>query len=159
MIDHSKVHSIQNWVITISCIFLSISGVVLALVCIFSLPDKSTRPLLGSICFIASTLLLMTLLLFLRRNSERYQISQLAGATSVDSDAANAILREAVSDKVLKWVVTLFSVFFAYGGVPFGLICIYSLPDKTVQPAVGAVYFFCSTSLIATFIYVVWKKR
>lgn len=155
--DQSRAQSVQNWAVTISCVFVSLSGVILALICIFSIPDKSTQPLIGSIFFSASALLLIALVLFLRRNIRRSQISQPTEAENTDSN--NVIFRETISDKILKWVINLFSLFFAYCGVLLGLICIYSLPDKSVQPALGAIYFLGSAWLVSTFIYAVWKKR
>ena len=156
-INTSRTQSLRNWTITISCVVVSLFGVILALICIFALPDKTTQPLIGIICFTASTLLLITLVLIFGKRVGLYQTSQVSGSVSDGSDSI--IYKETTSDKILKWIVTLFSLFFAYCGVLLGLICIYSLPDKTVRPALGAVYFVGGILLVMTFIYVVWKKR
>jgi len=155
--NNSRAASIQTWTVTISCIFVSLSGVILSLICIFALPDKSTQPIIGIVCFTASALLLIALVLMLGNRTGKSHISQISEGASEGS--VSVIYKETTSDKVLKWIVTLFSLFFAYCGVLFGLICIYSLPDKTVRPALGAVYFLGAILLVSTFIYVVWKKR
>jgi hypothetical protein len=48
--------------------------------------------------------------------------------------------------------------FFVFISIATTLICIYALPDKTVQPKVGIIYLMGGAVVIASFIFVVWKN-
>jgi len=147
--DKSKqksVNSFQSWIISLSILFFSFSSTVLALVCIFALPDRSVRPLQGGVFFLGGAIVLIALLLFRwKKDMEIFPNNQIA-------------IRENLSDKILKWVTTFFCFGFASWGFAIALICIYALPDKTFQPKTGIIYFLGSAIVVASFIFVVWKN-
>jgi hypothetical protein len=55
-------------------------------------------------------------------------------------------------------MVTIFSFLYAFCGLAIALICIFALPDKSVQPKIGIYYFLGSAIVIGSFIFVVWKN-
>ncbi|MFW6297877.1 MAG: hypothetical protein ACOC03_05165 [Desulfosalsimonas sp.] len=139
-------NAFQSWIITFSVLFFSLSGVVLALVCIYALPDRTVRPFEGSLFFGAGSIVLIVLL-FIRWKKD---IAILPN---------NQIeVKENLSDKILKWVTSFFCFGFVLCGLAIALICIYALPDKTFQPQIGAIYFLGSAIVIASFVVVVWKN-
>ena len=136
----------QSWIITFSVLFFSLSGVVIALVCIYALPDKTVRPFEGSLFFGVGSIALIALL-FLRWKKDIAILSN------------NQIeVKENLSDKILKWLTSFFCFGFVLWGLTIALICIYALPDKTFQPQTGAIYFLGSAIVIASFVFVVWKN-
>ena len=147
--------ALHNWLTTLAIIFISFFGVVISLICIFSLPDRTVRPLTGGVFFIGSAVLLI-FFLFLKWRKETAKESKvlLAGTDEKDS----IVIKETVSDKIIKWIVTVYSFFFAFSSLATALICIYALPDKTVQPQVGAIYFLGGAIVVGSFIFVVWKN-
>ncbi len=94
----------HNWLITLALIFISFFGLILALVCIFSLPDGTVRPLLGSLFYISSSFIIIAIL-FLRWKKEKAQENKIFKDTQ--SDVSRIVTRENVSDKIIKWLVAL----------------------------------------------------
>ena len=145
----------HNWLITLTLIFISFFGVILALVCIFSLPDGTVRPLQGSLFYISGSFIIIALL-FLRWKKEKAQENRIYSDTQ--NEAQKIVTRENVSDKIIKWIVTIYSFMFAFWGLAIALICIFALPDKSVQPKVGSIYFLASAAILSSFIFAVWKN-
>ncbi len=143
---NSPQNSIQSWVITVSILFFSISSIILALLCIFALPDKSVKPLEGSLFFLGGSIVLIALLLF-RWKKER--------ALFPDN---KIFINENLSDKIIKWITAFFCLGYAYWGLAVALICIYALPDQSIQPKTGAAYFLGGTIVVGTLAFVVWKN-
>ena len=153
----TRVNSVHTWLITASITFLVIFGVILSLVCIYALPDGSVQPMLGSIFFLVSAALIVLMLSLIWRK-ERI-VRQDRAENAMNRELMAASVNEALSDKILKWVVSIYSLFFVFQSVAIALICIYSLPDKTVQPAIGFIYFLGGAFVIGCFVYTVWKRR
>ena len=148
-------NTLQNWLITLSILFISIFGVVLALIFIFALPDQTVRPFEGSLFFISSSVII-TAVLFLRWKKEKAQGIEILNETL--SETQKLVIRENISDKIIKWMVTIFSFLYAFWGLAIALICIFALPDKSVQPQTGIFYFLGSAIVIGSFVFVVWKN-
>ena len=145
--SESKItNSLQSWIITLSILFFSFSSMVLALICIYALPDKSVKPLEGGLFFLGGAIVLITLLLF-RWKKE-----------IILSPNKQIIVKENLSDKIIKWITTFFCFGYTFLGLSIALICIYSLPDKTSQPQLGIIYSLGSAIVVASFIFVVWKN-
>ena len=147
--------ALHNWLLTLAVIFISVFGVIISLVCIFSLPDRTVRPQTGAIFYIGSVLLII-LFLFLRWKKEKAKEGKILSA--VEDQTEYIIIKETISEKILKWIVTIYSFFFVLQSIVIALICIYALPDKTVQPKVGAIYFLGGAIVLGSFIFVVWKN-
>jgi hypothetical protein len=139
-------NSFQSWIITFSVLFFSLSGVVIALVCIYALPDKTVRPFEGSLFFCGGSIVLIALLIIhWKKDMAILPTNQI-------------VVKENLSDKILKWITALFCFGFSLWGLAIALICIYALPDKTFQPKTGAVYFLGSAIVMASFLFAVWKN-
>lgn len=74
------------------------------------------------------------------------------------SQEAIIIVRESLSDKFLKWIIAIFAVFFTSLSIGISLICIFALPDGTVQPKAGALYLMSGLFVIGTLVFTVWKN-
>jgi len=74
------------------------------------------------------------------------------------AEQARVIGRESVSDVILKWIAATFAFLFTFASMGIALICIYALPDQTVQPRVGLLYFASGLAVLGTFVFVVWKN-
>lgn len=66
--------------------------------------------------------------------------------------------QESISDIIIKWVVTIFALCFVLLSIGIALICIYALPDHTVQAHAGALYLISGFAVIGIFVFVVWKN-
>ncbi|MGA3282489.1 MAG: hypothetical protein ABSD50_16085 [Smithella sp.] len=145
----------QNWIIILFIILISFIGLSLALICIYALPDKSVKPLEGSIFFACTSVIIIGLLFYLLK---REKINIIQNVKEVEFNTIPIVIRESISDKIIKWLVTILSVFFVFMSFTIASICIYTLPDKTVQPLAGMVYFFSGAVVLGIFIFVVWKN-
>jgi hypothetical protein len=152
-----RIEALQIWVISLATIVFSISGVILALISIYALPDGTIRPELGSIFFICSTLVIVFLFSLIWKKARIYK--RLFIENSIKSESGVTQIHESISDKILKWVVTVFALFFAFDSIAIALICVYALPDKTVQPVTGIIYFLGGAFVVGCFVYAVWKRR
>jgi uncharacterized membrane protein YqjE len=79
-LNRKSSNTLQNWLITLSIFFISFFGVILALIFIFALPDKTVRPLEGSLFFISSSVIVVAFL-FLRWKKEKAQESEILSQT------------------------------------------------------------------------------
>jgi hypothetical protein len=157
----NKIHTstsgvFQGWLITLSILFVSFCGTILAMICIYALPDKSVRPFEGSLFFLGSSVILIVLL-FLRWKKEKVEEVNIK-INKIEDETPKIIIKESISDKVIKWITALFCFGYAWLGFVVALICIYALPDKTSQPKIGITYFLGSAIVIGSFTFVVWKN-
>jgi hypothetical protein len=90
--------------------------------------------------------------------SEIEQSNIIQNNKGVEFNTQQIVIQEGISDKIIKWLVTIMSFIFVLWSFAIALICIFALPDKTVQPAVGMVYLFCGAIVLSVFIFVVWKN-
>ena len=155
--SHIAVNTAHGWFITASIVFLTVFGVILALICIYALPNGSVQPKLGSIFFLVSAALIVFMLSLIWKK-ERI-VSQEISENAINRELMTASIHESLSDIILKWLISIYSLFFVFQSVAIALICIYSLPDKTVQPAIGFIYFLGGAFVIGCFVYTVWKRR
>ena len=153
--DSNSTSAMHNWLITLAIVFLGFFGVILSLVCIYAMPDHTVQPVVGSVFYMCSTFVVV-IFLFLRWRKEA-AINKSA-LLNFDTDSNNVRVKETLSDKIIKWVTLLYVFSFVFFGFAIALICIYALPDKSVQPKTGLFYFVSSAMVIATFVCVVWKN-
>jgi hypothetical protein len=148
-------NQIQNWIITLFIIFFIFCGVCLSLMCIYALPDRSVRPFQGSIYFASSSAIIIGLLTYL---SKRENTNILKRISNIEFKPEQIVIQVGILDKILKWLVTILSVFFVILSFLLTLICIYALPNKTIQPITGTVYCLCGSIVLSVFIFVLWKN-
>ncbi len=147
--------ALHNWLITLAVLFTSFCGFIIALICIFALPDKTVRPLEGSLFYIGGALFVIGLL-FLRWKKEKVEESEVID--QIQTRGTKIIIKENISDIIIKWIVAVYCMSYSIYGFAITLICIYALPDKTSQPKVGIIYFLSGNIMLACFIIVVWKN-
>lgn len=128
----------QNWFLTILFICFSLISVMLALICIYALPDGSSQPLLGVYFFWGGAIALSAFLFMLWKRQRE-------------------ILQESISDRIIRWLVSIFSLFFAFDGIVLTLICFYSLPTKTPQPQIGVLYFLGSVIVVCSYVLIIYR--
>jgi uncharacterized membrane protein YedE/YeeE len=145
----------HNWLITLAIIFLSVFGVILSLICIYSMPNHAVRPAIGAVFYICSAIVIVFLLFLRWRRDIAIEEGILLKAIR---ESEKFVIKDSISDKIVKWVVTIYAFFFVLDGLALALICIYALPDKTVQPKVGVLYLFAGSIVLASFVFVVWKN-
>lgn len=143
------------WLTTFAIMFLSLFGVILALITIYALPDQTVRPSIGALFYVCCAGL-MSIFLFFRWKKEK--VFENHSLLNVPDGKATIFIKETVSDKIIKWLVTIYSIFFVFSGISISLICIYALPDKTVQPKVSILFYLGGAIVLGSFIFVVWKN-
>ena len=147
--------SINSWVITIIIIVISFSGITLSLICIYALPDRTVKPFDGSLYFAAASVVIVALLVYFMNREKRLLFQKI---NQLELKNQTIIVQENISDKILKWIVTLFSLFFILASYSTALICIYALPDKTTQPLAGIAYFCSGALVLSVLLIVLWKN-
>ncbi|MBI9074622.1 MAG: hypothetical protein JEZ02_04350 [Desulfatibacillum sp.] len=140
---------VMSWlpglVLALATLFFSMIGVFVSLVFIFALPDHTVQPWPAVLVFMFTALVVVALVLvFGRKNLRKYFPVRNAGDFP---PAVEMVLKEGAADAVIKWLVLLFGMFFAIWGILIALICIYALPDQTVQPT-PAVFSFAGGALV-----------
>lgn len=129
----------QNWLITLLIIFFSFSSVYIALICIYALPDGTSKPMTGVFYLWGGAAALSTFLYALYRK----QFSQV---------------ETTISDKLIRWLVTVFSFFFALGSIIIALVCIFALPDGSSQPQTGVLYFLGGVIVISNYVVIIYRN-
>jgi hypothetical protein len=147
--------AVHDWLITVAIVFISLFGVILALITIFSLPDQSVRPSTGAVFYLCSAVLISLFLFFRWKKEKALEEHALLNRTE---GLERIFVKETISDKIIKWLVTIYSVFFIFAGISISLIIIYALPDKTTQPKVALFFYLGGSIVLASFIIVVWKN-
>jgi hypothetical protein len=142
--------TLRYWAMTLSTLFVAFGGILLALMCIYSLPDGSTRPSVGSLFYLFSALTIIFYLILQWKKEKRIELKL--------SNEVRTIGRESLSDIILKWIAAIFAFMFTFLSIGIALICIYALPDQSVQPRVGVLYLISGLAVIGTFVFVVWKN-
>ncbi len=142
------------WLTTLAIIFISLFGVIFSLITIYALPDQTVRPSIGALFYLCCAGLISIFLLFRWKKEkvlENHSLNFAQGKVDV-------LVKETVSDKIIKWLVTIYSIFFVLTGVSISLICIYALPDQTVQPNISLLFYIGGAIVIGSLIFVVWKN-
>lgn len=153
-IKNRSIGTPQSWLTTLSIIFISLFGVILSLITIYALPDQTVRPSIGALFYLCCAVLISIFLLFRWKKEKVFENHFLNEAQG----KADVLVKETVSDKLIKWLITIYSILFVFSGVSMSLICIYALPDQTVQPNISLLFYIGGAIVIGSFIFVVWKN-
>ncbi len=58
-----------------------------------------------------------------------------------------------------NWIVTLAVLFTAFSSVALALSCIFSLPDQSVRPVEGSLFFLSGAVIVIGLLFLRWKKE
>lgn len=94
----------------------AVFGFILALIRVYALPDGSARPIVGSVFFLGGALSIMGLLTTIWKKEKG--IFHRGDKSAQEEAIAPAPIHESVSDKILKWVITVLVVFTAWTVFP-----------------------------------------
>jgi hypothetical protein len=130
---------IHQWIVSLSVMFFSIFGVLIALLYLFAFSD--VRPLDGGFYYVGSSVIMTTFLVFQLRKA----------------GTKNIAISTNLSDKIIKWLVALFSLFYIFCGLALSLLCLFN-ETGVIYFKSGAVYFISSAFVLAAFVFAVWKK-
>jgi hypothetical protein len=130
---------IQHWIVTLSILFFSILGVLIALLYLFAFSD--VRPLDGSYYYVGSSIIMAVFLIFRMRNVENN----------------GSAFKASISGKIIRWLVGLFAIFYIFWGLILALFCLFNETNVMYFNA-GAVYFCGGAAVLAVFVFSIWKN-
>ena len=143
-----------QWIVTISLSMISVFGVMLSLACIYALPDRSVNPIAGGFYFFCATLISVALL------SHSYlKEKKIINILNNKSDSKETFVNVGLSDKLIKWSTILVASIYILSSVFFSFICIYALPNKTSNPAISVLFFFCGFLMLIFLILQIKKTK
>lgn len=145
--------TLKQWVTTLSTIIISFSGVAASLLCLYSLPGESTGPFVGSLFYLISSI---TLCVYFILQWKADKMIEYRGSNEAGS---KVIIRGSLSDKILKWAISVFAALFSILSTGIALICIYALPDKTVRPQAGILFLFSGFIVVSILTFTLWKNK
>jgi small-conductance mechanosensitive channel len=149
--------SILRWMISIFAALFLLLNIATAIVCIYNLPDRSTRPLPGSIFLLISLIFICCLLIKLGKERSQYRKrhNNFVGDTLKEKPIEESVLR--LSGAFRQWMVLLSTTIVSFSGVCAAYFCLFTLPDQTSRPFTGSLFYFCSALLLITFFVLQWN--
>jgi CBS domain containing-hemolysin-like protein len=136
-------------------ISISLGGILLACMCIFSLPDKSTLPITGSFYYLFSSFTLIAYFIIEWRRLKSIETELTKNANQV---IMKIIAKESFAAQIFKWIVTIFAILFSFLSAGIALICLYALPNGTVQPSASILFLFSGLIIMGTLVIIAWKN-
>lgn len=146
-----------QWIIMVLIIAITFTIVFGGLFCLQRLPDNSVRPLTGSFIYLLGSIILC-IFYWNHQRKEKIGLSEAINKNSHKIDY-KAIGQEALSDKILKWIVTILAVIFALLNIAAVHVSVYGLPDKIIRPLPGVIYIFSGFIVISILAYRLWKEN
>jgi Na+/melibiose symporter-like transporter len=145
----------RRTIITLTVILISIGVILMLLMCIYPLPGQSTIPITGSLFYLLTTLAILS-----------YFFLQWKRVKSIEAELVKAetykkielVLKESMTDKILKWIITITAIFIALLSTGTIYICIYGLYDRRVQAQPSILFFIGGLILIGILVYEIYKK-
>lgn len=144
----------RQWMVLLSTTIVSFSGVCAAYFCLFTLPDKISRPLTGSLFYLCSALLLISFFIF------QWRIETVGLPDTRNMGGRKIIIKECFSEKLIKWVMALYVVGFTLLSAAAAIICLFfGLPDKSVRPDAAVIFLFSGLSAMSILTFILWRNR
>lgn len=147
--------TIRLWAITLVAILISFCGILLALMCIYSIPDGSNRAIVGSFFHICSSFTLISYFLMECRKIENFKV-KLNGEANQRN--IKIIINESLSAYLLKWIISIYSICFAVSSIGIALICIYGIPDGTAQPQTSILFLLSGFIVMLVLVFASWNN-
>jgi disulfide bond formation protein DsbB len=152
----SKSHrALRLSVIALSIVLVLFGGILLTLIHTSSLPGMSPLPTLGQGFYLFSAFVL-AVYFFLEWRNESFHESRLA--SEPDRQSVKIVIIESLSEKILRWIVSIMVLGIVMISLGFLLICAYGVYKKPLQLQPTRL-FLGELILIGTVIsiYVAWK--
>lgn len=149
--------SILKWMISIFAACFLLLNIATATVCIYNLPDRSSRPLPGLIFVLVSLIFICCLLLKLVKERSQYKKLQndIVGSTINKKPIEESVVR--LSGAFRHWMVLLSTTIVSFSGVCAAYFCLFTLPDQISRPLTGSLFYLCSAFLLITKFILQWN--
>ena len=144
----------RQWVTTIITLTVCTGGVGASFICLLSLPDLTTRPIIGSLFYLISAFILIFYIML------QWKGEKSCLPIEMTSDKRTIILKEYFSEKTIKWTMSIYTVGFALLSIAAAILCLFSgLPDRGVWPDAAVIYLFSGLSVITIITNALWKNQ
>jgi hypothetical protein len=154
---HLKSSGVRRmWAITLTAMVIAFGGILLSCMCIFPLPGNQTMPITGSFFYLFGSFVLASCLALEFRKENSIDTNLMAEAIK---GSANIVVNESKSVHVLKWMISLFLIFFAFFSAVLALVCIFRLPDNTVQPQAAILFLLSGITVMSILVFTLWKNQ
>jgi hypothetical protein len=149
--------ALQQWIIALFVLVIASGSVVLSLKCLQTLPDDSTKPFIGSLFYLLSSIVLCCYFVF-QWKAEKIVLGKVKNNACLEA-GHKVIVREYLSQKILKWIITIFAVIILLLNIATANVCVYGFPDKTLRPLPKILYMLIGFIVIGILVYKLWKER
>lgn len=122
---------------------------------IYRLPSQSTIPITGSLFYLLTSLAILSYF-FLQWKRVKSIEAELVKAET--NKKIELVSEESMTDKILKWIITITAIFIALLSTGAVYICIYSLYDRRVQAQPSILFFLGGLIIIGILVYEIYKK-
>jgi hypothetical protein len=144
----------RKWIITLTAMLLCLLCVFITIMCLF-LPDRSTNPVLGSVFYLFGAFILVSYFLLEWRNA--IQIESKCINRSNHGDKKIAIITT-FSIRILKWIISLYSVLFAFLCAAMASICLFGLPDGSTDHNSAIIFLFGGLLVMGVLVFLAWRN-
>lgn len=155
--EHSRKFpgAFRKWIVTLWVMFLSFCSIFSAHVCLYALPDKTTKPFVGGVFCLFGAFTLMAYFMLEWSKGRDIGIKLIAEAAQHDGIM---VVRESVAVHILKWIISIFLFLYAVFSALATLNCIFLLQDQEAQPLAALLYLSSAVIVIGALVFTVWKK-
>jgi hypothetical protein len=145
---------LRKWIVTLAAMLFSFCCPLMTILCLY-LPDRSTRPVLGSFFYLFGAFMLTAYFLLEWRNVKHAQIKPMDPS---DHGNARMVITSRPAIIILKWMVSGYSVMFSFLSTAMASLCLFGLPDGSAQPHAAIIFLFCGLLVMGTLLTVAWRN-
>ena len=151
--------TILRWSISAIAAFFLLLNLATAMVCVYNLPDKTSRPLSGAIFTLVSTLFIcgLTMKLGMKRLQYKRQLPDHIHDTINERSVKESRIKP--TEAIQQWISAIAVILVSFGGVLAAYTCMYSLPDKVSRPLIGSLFYLISAIVLGSYIILQWKNE
>jgi len=149
--------SILRWMISVIAVCFGLLNLATTMVCVYNLPDKTSRPIPGIIFATISTLFVCGLFLRLKKEKEqdKRQLSDHINNAAHELSAKESRIQR--SGALQQWIAVVSAIIVSFSGVLASYTCMYSLPDQVSLPFIGSLFYLISASVLGSYFILQWK--